>query len=187
MPNKIITVLFVGLFLFPAALLARTKDAIDRKAMEEWKGIHAPAGAWTLAITPPMPEKWPPTKKNVMYLYTYARSTMPADAPKVSAPWGRVTLQNDGTFTLETWTKKITDVENQPVHPLRDPGAISLFKRAEIFEGVLMQVAAGTAVNDRDVSEMKRYYCAWSSTDSVIAGKIRPRHVEFFKWLGCEK
>lgn len=171
--------------LAPAALLARSKDIIDREIVAAWKGIQTPEGMWSYAISPPLPKAWPAKQTELLY-YAYAMSMVPADATRVSAPWARVTVQGDGTRRLEVLTPKLQVIGTQGVKPVGDISIAGLFKRAEILEGVMLALASGAAVSDRNVSEMKRYYCAWSSFNGVIAAKLRPLHPAFFQWLACE-
>jgi hypothetical protein len=190
MQKKLIALCVVGLLLVPAVLCARTKDIIDQKAALAWKDIQNPQGMWKYDITPPFPATWPVDQNNVIYYYLYARSVVPADAPKVSAPWGRVALHQDGTFVVEMLTKELKEIGAQRVSAMSNPD-MSLFKKAEMLEGVLIkltdQPAASAIAQSANVVEMKQYYCAWSSLNDVIAGKIKALHPTFFTWLACGK
>lgn len=130
---------------------------------------------WEYVVTPGFPAKWPDDKDKTEYYYVYARGRDIKggliDAERVSMPWARIEV-SPGAQRFVKMSEGIEKIGVQGVRPLNkdEVKIIDEHKKRRRQGGSLYQ---------------KDYYCFWLSTNGVIAENIRPRHENFFNWLGC--
>jgi hypothetical protein len=146
---------------------------------------------WQYVISPPFPSMWPPDSNSSLWYYLYAvghdiRGRL-ADGIHVSAPWGRVELDIRGKTPLKfkPLASKLKAIRIQGVRPINKDEA-TIYERRESAETYLGTLTTLPDENEGGVLDLKKYYCTWSNHNGVMVEGIRPHHMQFFQWLGCE-
>lgn len=150
---------------------------MQAKIEKEWKEVARGDKDmyWEYAVTPGFPAKWPDDKDKTEYYYIYARGRDIkgglVDAERIAAPWARVEV-SPGAQQFVKMSGGIEKIGAQGVRPLNkdEVRIIDEYKKRRGQGGSLYQ---------------KDYYCFWLSTNGVIAENLRPKHENFFNWLGC--
>jgi hypothetical protein len=173
------------------------RQEVESLVKAEWTKIRAKlprAGSpqeftsWEYQLTPPIPAAWPPDGQGVVYYYAFAYGTRMdlRDAQLVAVPWARITVDGESTPRLEILEKEIKQVGIQGVRPLRKE-EIEIFAQRAAVEEQIRKLATKTFLAGIDPQPLREFFQFWCSTHGVVAEQLRPRHPQFFAWVGCKQ
>ncbi len=140
---------------------------------------------WSPALTPPLPNAWPPSPATLWVQYAYARGhAFPpgglADAELVSQLWLKIELHPETkTARLIRLSDKLKVVAPQGVRPLVGDEA-TLLQQSPALWDYAMRLKAPPDPKDPRTAAMLRYYRLWMGTNGVIYDQVAPWHQEFF-------
>jgi hypothetical protein len=173
------------------------RQEIESLVQAEWKKLRdklpRPASpqesaSWEYQLTPAIPAAWPPDGKGIVYYYAFAYGTRMdlRDAQPVAAPWARITSGGQSAPRLEILKKEIKQIGIEGVRPLRQE-EIKIFDQRATVDGEIRNLASKTSLAGIDPKRVRQFFQFWCSTHGVIAEQLRPRHPQFFAWVGCKQ
>lgn len=197
--------LLIGLVFQLSVSLAETSSEpslSSSSALEDvpWKEIqhrieklfkkldHGQGMVWNLALTPPLPNSWPPSSSIVWMRYAYARGQdFPpgnlADGEKISSPFLRIELHPDvKSANLVLLATRLKTVGIQGVRPL-EPEEANVFRRQSQIEAIVLDSNAVFDLKDSKASDVRGFYRFWMLTNGIIVRELRSFHDPFFQWI----
>ncbi len=161
------------------------RDGVEARVAELAGGILPPMAS--ARVAPPVPARWPPQRPTALVFHVYAALFDPAlrDAERVLSSWALATLEPGAAeASLRTLRKPTRELGVQGVRPLRPEEQEALAAR-DSAEAALARLAREGRADGPGAEEVRRFYCAWSSVNGVIAADLRGASPEFFGWLAC--
>jgi hypothetical protein len=179
------------LLLVAAPALAEDKpptDKVQALVDKAWRGVkqsHLPSpGSYEPALTPPLPETWPPNGSGRLVIHAYARGMGPglSDGEHIASPWGRVVL-GAGEPKLEKLSDAMRSLGIQGVRPVA-ANSFPTDPERTAAEQAVATLARGH-VAGTPTPAIQKAYCSWMRGNGVIVEAVRKHHDAFLRWLAC--
>lgn len=147
------------------------------------ESLGAAARGWTVATTPAIPSRWPPSAEICVYVYGYKLDPMVMDGQHTGDVWARLVITKAG-IRVEKLADEIGDLGIQGVRPVAKAEAE---QQDAALKRLRQQLLSATGLAGLDQRAFSEAYGKWQQWNGVIAKSIAGRHPEFAAWVGIEK
>ena len=184
-----------------------SSDAAAKVVESEWRSLNKATGVesdfmgkqsrpdWGETLSLPFPTAWPPQSDMGFAYYVFGSYYTPMrHGPTVyqSAPWAKVVLRRDGAQQKTLLRTSIGPaIEARGSRPLTGEQGAQYSSIQALGNASMQFLFAWKELPEEGnwpAADVRRLYCQWSLDNRTLyEGYIKNNHLEFDKWLSCDR